>query len=148
MTAVGRHAEIKGEIERILTDVDRGRGAHDTIVIPLPNLSPATLPDIRSTVKDVLDKALPADHSHEVQLVCSELVTNAVEHGEPPVRVLLHEWPGATVVAVFDGGDGPVEAGESPVAGLRIVDRISAGRWGSHRDRTGTWVWAVLPHSA
>jgi two-component sensor histidine kinase len=146
MTAVEHDGDIQGAIERMFAEVERGRGAHDTIVLPLPNLSPAALRDVRSTVLAVLSQALPADESHEVQLVCSELVTNAVEHGEPPVRLLLHERPGEIVVAVFDGGPGPAGAGDTPTSGLRIVAELTDGRWGSHRERHGTWVWAVLPH--
>jgi hypothetical protein len=143
----GQQNAIQVDIPRLLADVEGGRGAHDTVVIPIPSRSTTAVPDVRTTIREVVSEALPPADSHEVQLVCSELVTNAVVHGRPPVRLLLHEGPHEIVIAVFDGGQAPVTAGDSPAAGLRIVDQLTSGRWGSHRERSGTWVWAALPRS-
>jgi hypothetical protein len=149
VTAVERddeHAQL--DIARLLDEVEHGRGAHDTVVIPVPTPSTAELPAVRSTVTDVVRQAMRAPDPHELQLICSELVTNAVVHGRPPVRMLLHEGTDEIVVAVFDGGGAAVVAGDSPTGGLHIVDQLTRGRWGSHRTREGTWVWAALPQQA
>jgi anti-sigma regulatory factor (Ser/Thr protein kinase) len=149
VTAVERDDNpTKVDIIRLLEEVDHGHGARDTVVIPVPTRSTAELPAVRSTVVEIVRQAVRPADPHELQLVCSELVTNAVVHGLPPVRMLLHEGADEIVVAVFDGGVAPIAVGDSPTGGLRIVDEITGGRWGSRRTRAGTWVWAVLPRGA
>jgi anti-sigma regulatory factor (Ser/Thr protein kinase) len=146
VTAIeGRDNTSHVDIGRLLDEVEHGRGAHDTVVIPVPTQSTDALPSVRSTVTEVVRQALRPADPNELQLVCSELITNAVVHGRPPVRLLLHEGADEIVVAVFDGGDGPVVPGDSPTAGLHIVDQLTHGRWGSRRERNGIWVWAALP---
>jgi two-component sensor histidine kinase len=146
--AEDRHHPGSVDIEQLLDEVEEGRGARDTVVIPVPTQSTSALPDVRSTVREVVERALRPEDAYELQLVCSELVTNAVVHGRPPVRLLLHEGAAEIVVAVFDGGDAPVTVSDSPAAGLRIVEQLTNGRWGARRERAGTWVWAALPRSA
>jgi hypothetical protein len=143
-----RHGREDPDIAQLLDEVERGRGARDTVVIPVPTQDTSALPDVRSTVRDVVERALQPADSYELQLVCSELVTNAVVHGRPPVRLLLHEGREEIVVAVFDGGDAPLTLVDSPTAGLRIVEELTKGRWGAHHERGGTWVWAALPRTA
>lgn len=41
----------------------------------------------------------------DVRLVVSELVTNAVRHGKPPIEMVLSECEGAVLVQVIDHGD-------------------------------------------
>jgi two-component sensor histidine kinase len=143
-----RHDQRDIDIAWLLDEIEDGRGARDTVVIPVPVSSTAALPDVRSTVRDIVERALRPADPYELQLVCSELVTNAVVHGRPPVRLLLHEGHDEIVVAVFDGGDAPVSLVDSPAAGLRIVEQLTNGRWGAHHERGGTWVWAALPRTA
>lgn len=135
-------------IETLLDELDTQRGARDTVVIPIPSQSPAVLPEIRSTVQDILAEALPPDVQKEVQLVCSELVTNALTYGEPPMRLVLHEAEHDISVAVFDRGPGQPALPESRVTGLHIVDELSRHRWGVIRRDGGKWVWATIERTS
>jgi hypothetical protein len=83
-----------------------------------------------------------------VQLIVSELVTNAIRYGSGPITLrLLH---GSVLVCeVFDSsGELPVprNAGEDDEhgRGLQIVRRLSQ-RWGSRRTEAGKSVWCELP---
>jgi hypothetical protein len=141
----GHDAPLAVDVDQLLRDVDTGRGARDTVVIPVPTQSTRAVPEVRSTVRDVVDRALrPADPA-ELQLICSELVSNAILHGEPPVRLVLHEGRDEVVVAVFDGSPGQPVVTDAVAAGLRIVDELTKGRWGATPQRNGKWVWAALP---
>nr|WP_329222843.1 SpoIIE family protein phosphatase [Streptomyces sp. NBC_01485] len=82
------------------------------------------------------------------ELVVSELVTNAIRYGSPPIRLrlirdttLICEVSDASIAAphlrrarVFDEGG----------RGLLIVAQLSE-RWGSRHTRTGKTIWAQLP---
>lgn len=46
---------------------------------------------------------MDAETADAVRLVASELITNAVVHGEGPVTVTLHHSPGRLVIDVLDG---------------------------------------------
>jgi anti-sigma regulatory factor (Ser/Thr protein kinase) len=133
------------EVESLLDDIDKGRGARDAVVLPVPSTDPAAVTEVRTTLRSIIESTLPADSQHDVQLVSSELVTNALEHGVPPVRIVLRESDEAVVIAVFDRGAGSpsLDSDESP--GLRIVDDLTDGRWGVVRRGGGKWVWAQLP---
>jgi two-component sensor histidine kinase len=90
----------------------------------------------------VLDEAL---------LMVSELVTNAVSHGAPPITVKVScEESEGMVVRVSDGSDRiPKPAEPEPHAengrGLFLVDVLSS-RWGVEPTEEGKEVWfALLP---
>lgn len=82
-----------------------------------------------------------------VVLCASELVTNALLHGEPPLSVELVADATKLRVSMFDGGRGQVTARGDLVAnatsgrGLAIVERLSS-RWGIQpTDGGGKAVW-------
>lgn len=80
-------------------------------------------------------------------LVTSELVTNSVFHGSPPIIVRLGCLVSELRVAVTDAGPGlPVEGGTSASEGLglRIVADI-ANDWGVAACAEGKEVWCRLP---
>ncbi|WTU05533.1 ATP-binding protein (plasmid) [Kitasatospora sp. NBC_00070] len=95
----------------------------------------------------------PAD---QILLVVSELVTNAVEHAQPPVALHLHRpTPGGTLrVEVDDGGPATHEGAwaascrpEECGRGTSIIDSLAT----THGTRTlphGTTHWADLPIAA
>lgn len=77
------------------------------------------------------------DDSYTAQLIASELVTNSILHGEPPivVRVVVDESDGLPVIEVEDSGDGsPRVQPESDTAtdgrGLVLVSAL-AKEWGT-----------------
>jgi anti-sigma regulatory factor (Ser/Thr protein kinase) len=85
-------------------------------------------------------------------IVLSELVSNAVEYGDPPIGIRIECRGWATRIEVSDAlGDPDVvrprhlRADESGGMGLRIVDAVSLG-WGAHANRSGIGktVWAEL----
>ncbi len=82
-------------------------------------------------------------------LVVTELVTNALLHGGPPVRLRLRQVDDGVRLEVADGGaDAPVTARRSSVAmtgrGLALVDALSRS-WGvDDREAGGKTVWAEV----
>ena len=88
---------------------------------------------------------------HDVALVVSELVANAVKHGCGPVglRVDVSEAADATTVriAVHDEGSGPLSGNRRPGTaggyGLHLVREL-ASAMGVDADAYGKTVWAEL----
>jgi len=88
----------------------------------------------------------------QVHLLATELVTNAVRHGGPPIVLALQcRGDDGVLVSVSDGSDDPPErrdadAGALGGRGVRLVDLLSAD-WGvehhhgegrDHQDGTGS----------
>ncbi|HET9689671.1 MAG TPA: SpoIIE family protein phosphatase [Acidimicrobiales bacterium] len=102
----------------------------------------ATLLAERGAAADLVDAA---------ELVVSELVTNAVVHGRPPVALrlrLLQEPDASLVLEVADGAavvPRPVQAGDDDEhgRGLQIVAAL-AERWGTRTSSDGKVVWCRL----
>jgi len=92
-----------------------------------------------------------ADQRPDAALVLSELVANAIRHGEGRIDVCLSRRPGALRIAVSDAG-GPAEiAAQAPPPetssgrGLAIVEHF-ASAWGVRQlPGGGKTVWAALP---
>jgi transcriptional regulator with GAF, ATPase, and Fis domain len=79
-------------------------------------------------------------------LVVSELVTNAVLHGQGPVTVKVEQDDESVRLAVHDRGAGaPRRTHAQPWAasgrGLEIVDSLATD-WGTTEVNDGKWVWA------
>jgi anti-sigma regulatory factor (Ser/Thr protein kinase) len=92
---------------------------------------------------------LPIDSS-DVLLVVSELVTNAIQHGDPPVILTLQASGSALEVSVHDGGQSFVhERRQQAVGGrgLMIVELVS-GQWGIEAEASGKRVWCRMPVSS
>src|SRR5687767_6960258 len=78
-----------------------GAGATSPTAWPLPS-EPAAVADVRQRLYALLSTT-PSPHVDDVVLAGSELVTNAVVHGEGPVVVTV--WTGPTIrVEVGDSG--------------------------------------------
>ncbi|RJQ91205.1 ATP-binding protein [Amycolatopsis panacis] len=92
---------------------------------------------------------LPGTLRDDVLLATSELVTNAVEHGERPERLELMLTTEELVVSVFDRGAKipELQAPSSPAAarsrGLQLVHALSI-RWGYNPAEGGKCVWAAF----
>jgi anti-sigma regulatory factor (Ser/Thr protein kinase) len=97
-------------------------------------------------------EAAGAPVTDDLLLVASELVTNAVRHGEGEVEVRVEVSPGSVRLEVLDEGHAvvPEPPGVMPVEGpsgwgLHLVRALSRA-WGSGLDRVGrTLVWAEVP---
>ena len=84
----------------------------------------------------------------ELLLVVSELVTNAVTHADPPVRLELQAAPDRVTVAVADGSPGhprPRNAADDAEGGrgLPMIDLLAA-ETGVRPNPPGKTVWAAL----
>lgn len=96
---------------------------------------------------------LPDEVRGDVLLLVTELVTNAVRHGQPgrerPVRVLVAGSSKRVRVEVVDAGPGfdavPRRPGNDATGGwgLYLVQRI-ADRWGVLPAASGCCVWCEL----
>ncbi|WP_405010153.1 ATP-binding protein [Kitasatospora sp. NBC_01539] len=89
-----------------------------------------------------------ADAVADAELAVSELVTNALRHGGPPVRLRLRIAGGSLRIEVQDGGPGsPVLRGPDPEAvsgrGLALVQAVSQ-EWGVRAARPGKIVHATV----
>jgi anti-sigma regulatory factor (Ser/Thr protein kinase) len=79
----------------------------------------------------------------EVLLVVAELVTNAVVHGTPPIRLSATPHANALHIAVRDGRPDIGPAGPNS-RGLQIVDAVAL-HCGVRCEPDGKIVWAILP---
>ncbi|WP_405905178.1 SpoIIE family protein phosphatase [Streptomyces sp. NBC_00828] len=112
---------------------------------------PAAVSRARSSVSEQLSTWGLEDLGFTAELVVSELVTNAVRYGRPPIRLrLIHDrsllcevsddsstTPHQRRARVYDEGG----------RGLLLVAQL-AERWGTRHARHGKTVWAELSESA
>jgi anti-sigma regulatory factor (Ser/Thr protein kinase) len=109
------------------------------------------LAGVRRTVGESLATVGVEGHSHAVNLVLSELVTNALLYGEPPFVVTVTVDDNSTSIFVEDAGSEfpsrrPTVPGEPGGYGLNLVDAAANG-WGViARQGDGKVVWAEIPH--
>ncbi|MCY7365566.1 MAG: ATP-binding protein [Frankiaceae bacterium] len=108
----------------------------------------ASAAQARAAVAACSDRLGLDELSDDVVLVVSEMVTNAVRHAVPPVRLEIEAGEDAVVVAVCDGSP------QSPVAreadldaeggrGMLLVDLLSDDH-GVRAQPPGKAVWAML----
>jgi anti-sigma regulatory factor (Ser/Thr protein kinase) len=118
------------------------------VELPLPagNQAPALA---RSFVRDRWP-GFENETLDDITLIVSELVSNAVQHGEPEIILRMQVVPFAVDVSVLDHGRGVPPKQPSipdPTAnsgrGLSIVDQL-ASEWGVDELSGGKAVWARL----
>lgn len=124
---------------------DRSTGPRLSVVLEHSTVSPAQARDVvRRWIADLGLEGLRED----LLLVVSELVTNAVRYGRPPLTMELEAGAGTVTVAVVDGtpehpvarvADDDAEGGR----GLLLVDLVAAEQ-GVRPVPPGKAVWAVL----
>jgi anti-sigma regulatory factor (Ser/Thr protein kinase) len=91
---------------------------------------------------------VPSDRSHAALLVVSELVTNAVQQSDRPVRVRLDAADDSLLVEVFDSGHRMPTLSDAALdspggRGLRVIDTVSDA-WGVREELDGKTIWARL----
>ena len=84
---------------------------------------------------------LPTDTVSVAELALSEIVTNAVVHGLPPIVLQVHATPACLRVSVSDASPAQPRADETMLdatggRGLAIVAAV-AGQWGCEPDPLG-----------
>jgi anti-sigma regulatory factor (Ser/Thr protein kinase) len=102
---------------------------------PVVELVDPSARDTRLAV-GALDTDLHPDEVDDLVTAVSEVVTNAVRYGVPPVRVRAWTAPGRAVVTVQDEGPGV----DDPFAGL-VPPRRAAGEGG-----LGLWIAHQISH--
>jgi hypothetical protein len=109
---------------------------------------PAILPDLRGWLR--AHPPVRPTSLIDAELVCTELVTNAVEHASGPREVRIDVAAGELRIEVSDGaGAAPLTPGRSRLGairgrGLTVVEALA--HWGVRRGTAGKTVWAVLPY--
>lgn len=118
-------------------------GPHRSCQVELPR-APRAAGLARGHVRELLGDAFPADRCDLAQLAVSELVTNAVRHGEGAIRLRLrHDGCCLRGEVIDEGGGFEPELHEPPAdqphgRGLLIVAALS-DRWGVHEGTTHVW---------
>ena len=102
----------------------------------------------RIVAEHLVEWGLDGDTRDVAVLLVSELVTNALQHGRQPMRLVADNGPDTLRVEIYDGGDGrpairPVRADEPGGRGLRLVDAL-ATRWETTLGPDGKCVWFEL----
>ena len=121
---------------------------NETVDVPLPQ--DLTAPSVaRRAVRRLLDRWRLQDVLEPVLLAVSELVTNALRHGRPPVALRLEHRDHGVTVDVHDGSrDLPgTPAPEQPDGaesgrGLGIVEAMAAETGVEDVPNNGKSVWA------
>lgn len=110
--------------------------------LPLGVEAPALARQFAAAVME----GLPLNDIDDALLVVSELVTNALVHGDGPRWIAVNPGDGRIRVSVADHSHRPPpSAVERPpeAIGLRMVDRLS-DEWGVDFDGAGKVMWSVL----
>jgi hypothetical protein len=125
----------------------RGLPADQVATWDIP-ADPALVAPIRKQVVDQLDAWRLTESAFTTELVVSELVTNAIRYGAPPIRLrLIHD--AATLIC--EGSDASPTAPHLRRArtwdeggrGLLLVAQLTH-RWGSRHTAEGKTIWAEL----
>lgn len=125
---------------------ERARDEADTVVRDIERrfpAQPAAVASIRSFVRDAAGPGFA-----DLELVASELATNAVQHGVGPVSVRVESNGDTVRISVHDCGQRypqvtQVASDATRGRGLGIV-ALASSDWGVERDGEGKWVWAEL----
>ncbi|MCO1655600.1 ATP-binding protein [Pseudonocardia humida] len=111
--------------------------------------SPACLPVLRKILRTMLAGADP-DHVADAELVCTELVTNAIDHAAAPrtTQIRLDRAENLRITVVDGSPDSPVTVGSSRFGphrglGMLLVDRL-ATHWHVTRNATTKAVRVAL----
>jgi anti-sigma regulatory factor (Ser/Thr protein kinase) len=111
---------------------------------------PRSVRAARRVVTDVVGDVLPEGELEGVLLATSEVVTNALEHGAPPIDLRVDRAEERIRVEVRDASPLPprrreTEATPSDVRGrgMTIVERVT-DRWGIEPMVDGKAVWFEL----
>ncbi|MET7778849.1 SpoIIE family protein phosphatase [Streptomyces sp. NPDC005388] len=109
---------------------------------------PALVAPIRKQVVDQLDAWELNAATFTAELVVSELVTNAIRYGEPPIRLRLIHDAETLICEVSDSSHTAphlrrAKAYDEGGRGLLLVAQLTQ-RWGSRHTADGKTIWAEL----
>jgi anti-sigma regulatory factor (Ser/Thr protein kinase) len=99
--------------------------------LELVNPMPA---DARRALATLLPTAgLPKDQASNLTFALSEVLLNAIRHGEPPVAVRAWTGPGRVLATVHDHGAGPTDPFTGLMPGSDARGRTGLGLWLAHQ---------------
>jgi len=135
----------------VVTAVTPGGEGRQTLLL---RASPAAAREARVWLTAVASALLQPPRREDLELVMSEIVTNAIRHGRPEGDILLAATPkdGYLCVQVTDDGPGLVPrpgampSDENGGFGLFLVARLTR-RWGLTREDGRTRVWFELDYA-
>ncbi|MEV3973070.1 SpoIIE family protein phosphatase [Streptomyces sp. NPDC050698] len=107
---------------------------------------PAQVPRVRKFVLDQLDDWGLDEAAFVTELVVSELVTNAIRYGEPPIRLRLIRHT-SLICEVSDASDTAphlrrARAFDEGGRGLLLVAQLTQG-WGTRQTTNGKTIWCA-----
>ncbi|MEU6088048.1 SpoIIE family protein phosphatase [Streptomyces sp. NPDC047085] len=107
-------------------------------------------PSIVARARKYADEQLTAwgldDAAFTTELIVSELVTNAIRYGRPPIQLRLIHQDSTLISEVYDSSGSTPHMRRARIfdeggRGLLLVAQL-ADRWGTRHDRIGKTVWA------
>lgn len=110
----------------------------------------SALPEGRRFTDNTLHQwSLPDGVVEDAMLIVSELLTNAIVHGRPPIRLRLRKTLDELAIEIDDAASAmPRKLRASPEdlhgRGLAIVAEVGA-RWAARADGYGKTVWSTIP---
>jgi anti-sigma regulatory factor (Ser/Thr protein kinase) len=122
------------------------------ILAELPH-RPSAVPQARRVLRECLALGdLPDETRDTAELLVSELVTNAVKYGRPPVWLLVELRPGLVHASISDTSTAiprlprahRVDLDAEGGRGLLVLDTL-AGSWGAVPVSSGKYLWFDLP---
>ncbi|MFF1674829.1 SpoIIE family protein phosphatase [Streptomyces sp. NPDC058256] len=125
----------------------RGLPASQVATWDIP-ADPALVAAIRKQVVAQLDDWSLSEATFTTELVVSELVTNAIRYGEPPIRLRLIHDATTLIVEVSDSSHTAPHLRRAKIfdeggRGLLLVAQLTQ-RWGSRHTADGKTIWAEL----
>lgn len=129
--------------------MDDRAAADDAVEVLLPNDAMAAQ-WARHSVRSTLTRWRLPHLIDACMLAVSELVTNALRHGSPPIRMLLRRHPGDVRLDVHDSDPAPIAAEPHHVSGqaesgrgLEIVRAVSDESGSEHIEGNGKTAFAT-----
>ncbi len=149
--------------DRVLNSVLSPGGATDDVALLLARMrglpssqvatwdipaDPALVAPIRKQVLDQLADWSLTDASFTAELVVSELVTNAIRYGAPPIRLRLIHDASTLICEVSDTSHTAphlrrAKTWDEGGRGLLLVAQLTQ-RWGTRHTAEGKTIWAEL----
>jgi anti-sigma regulatory factor (Ser/Thr protein kinase) len=140
--------EPDDDIAVLLARVTDHAALTDEAVLVVPPHDIAVQRTRRNVGKILRRWRIPPRRADDILLLVSELVTNALVHGRPSVRLRLRNGPARVIVEVHDGATFlPRKLRPTPDdehgRGLQLV-ALLADRWGTRPTADGKCVWCVV----
>jgi anti-sigma regulatory factor (Ser/Thr protein kinase) len=122
--------------------------AQQTATLDVPATPAAVSEARRFAVSTFRGWSLPDELLQDGALITTELVTNAILHGQPPIRLRLRRTARELAIEVDDAASAmprKLHAGPDDLhgRGLDIVAQLSS-RWAARADGYGKTVWSTL----